>query len=133
MYLLLSIVSFLAAPTIYVLRAKALIRPQTVEQAERTVVRVRSVATVFNLIGAVLLAVYVIDVATIRVEAVARFVVSVLGSVLLMKVVAADFVLWILTEEFKHRDDARTRENMTQMNAVFETLTTIEHHRTPSG
>ncbi len=94
--LILGIICFMAAPIVYLWKARDLIEPQTPERAATVIARVRLVALIFNLLGVFLLAIFFFDVLKMGVLDVLKFGISVLAGVIALTVVASDFVVALL-------------------------------------
>lgn len=95
-WLLMGAICLLGAPAVYLASSASLIEPQPWESAERIVRRVRRTSSIFVLLAALLIGVFFFRSVTLDVSDGVRFALSVLGSVLTLKVVASDLIIALL-------------------------------------
>ena len=95
-----AIAFFVLGSLVFVLRARDLIRSHTPEEVSPAVGIVRKISGVFAAIGAVLLGWFVLEIPNLGVIDAINFLVGLLGSVLLLTVVASDFILSLLNQSF---------------------------------
>jgi hypothetical protein len=92
--LILGVIFMMVAPLVYVIRAKSVVRPCRPEDVGAAVAWPRRIAFIVGTLGFVLLLIWAFD----KFDAgdVIAFAISTIGSVLLMMVVGADFILPLL-------------------------------------
>jgi hypothetical protein len=95
-FLLGGVVCMMLSPAVYVVRRKALIRPQTPAEAARVVSTTKRAAGIFSLAGVVLLTIFVVRRPQLEVWNLLGFLMGVVGNVLVLTVVGADLVLGML-------------------------------------
>lgn len=94
--LLTGIACLVLAPLVFLRRRKSLLRPHTAEEVSAVVGRLRRSAGLANLLGVVFLGAFLFDVEFMRVGDVIKFALSIVGNVVLLTVVGADFMLALL-------------------------------------
>lgn len=97
--LMLGLGCLIAGAMVYALRAKDLMRSHTAEEATAAIRRVRGTAMAFNGAGAALLAWFLVSMLELGVLDVVQFFATALGGLLMMMVVAADFLLVLISRE----------------------------------
>jgi hypothetical protein len=97
--LMLGLGCLIAGAMVYAVRARELMRSHTAEEAVAAIRRVRRTAAAFNVAGVVLLAWFLVSMLELGVLDVLGFFATALGGLLLMMVVAADFLLVLISRE----------------------------------
>ena len=96
MLLLAGIACLMIAPLVYVFRGSALLRPLRQEEVSKAVGVIRRRSVIFASLGALFLAIFFIDAAFFSFDDFLKFFISILGNVVLLTVVGADFLLAVI-------------------------------------
>lgn len=103
--LIIGTLAVVCVPVVYLVHSNAFLKPQTREEIEVSVVNARRVALLFNVVGFSLLGAFVAGLDAVDGAELFSAVTLVLGNVLLLSVVGADFMLYSI-----HRDYVQTRD-----------------------
>ncbi len=124
--LLFAIGAMVVAPLLYVWNARRVLRPHTPAEATGIVLGIRRKAAALNLVGVVLLSIWMLEhVPNADVLDLLELVVGFLGSVLLLTVVAADFILAMLCLGYRKAKDFFGSSYMPVLDAKFEALEAV--------
>lgn len=121
-FLLLGAICLTIAPAVYIVCAKALVRPRGPKGVSSVVNRIRLTAVGFNVLGIVFVSIFVIDLELLEFSDVVNFVLGLIGSVLLLTVVVSDLVVSLLRAGYLQSQDfqeSRLRENLDRRFAAL--------------
>ena len=121
--LLVGLACLIVAPLVYLFQAREFLRPHTAEQSATLVRSVRKQSFLFNLVGLILLVVFLAGMEGISWLQIVQFFVMAGGGLLLMMVVAADVVIGLLRLEHSQAKLFVGSELATAFESKLSTLT----------
>lgn len=100
--MMLGMLAICAAPLVYIVRAKDVLRPHDTAELGPLVQRARLFSAIFNTVGIILVGTNILEMEQLQLKAhtVISFVVGVLGSMWLLTVVAADLIIALFRLEY---------------------------------
>jgi len=120
--LLVGIAFLMAAPLVYLFKANDVLLPHNEQDAARIVVGVRRLAGVFNAIGTILLAIFLIENTAFGILDALRFGLSVGAGIALLTVVASDFILALLWTSYTQNKAFQGTDLQASLERKFEDL-----------
>jgi hypothetical protein len=94
--LIIGALCLMLGPMVYVVCAKAIVRPHSAREVSTVVNRIRFLAVSFSLSGIIMVSIFILDLEILELSDVLNFVLSVVGTVLLLTVVVTDLVVNVL-------------------------------------
>ncbi|GAB4154819.1 MAG: hypothetical protein Tsb009_31510 [Planctomycetaceae bacterium] len=125
--LIIGALFLMLAPMIYVIFAKAIVRPHSAREVSTVVNRVRLLAVSFTVIGIVLVSIFILDLELLELRNILNFILSVVGSVLLLTVVVTDFAVSMLQIGYLQSQGFQESQLRENLDRRFEALSQIGH------
>ncbi len=123
--LLGGILCLMCSPLVYLRRGRDILRPHTVEEATTLIAKARSKATLFNLAGFGLVAVYIITKEALGVVDFLRLVLSIEGHIWLLNVAASDLTLALLRQNHEGAKAFAGSALQKSLEGKFDALTGV--------
>lgn len=120
--LLLGLACLMVSPLVYVWKARAVLRPHSVEEIGSVIRPVRARASLFTILGVVFFGIFLVDLEVGFLDLL-LFVLSVAGNVLLLTVVGADFFLALMKHGHDQSRDLVRSDLETRLEQRFDDLT----------
>jgi len=129
------VICYIVAPLIYVWKADQVVRPHTPEEITTVLHGVRQLASIFTIVGSVLLAAFIFRMPNMDFENAMSFLMGVAGNVLLMTVVAADLVVALLYQGYRQSREFAGTELEASLDVKYQALSEVgfTHLRTGAG
>lgn len=116
------IMAFMVGSMIYALRAEKLVRPHTPEEVTSIVRNIRQQAAIANLVGAVLLGVFIFKIPELSFLDAFSFLAGVAATVLLLTIVASDFVVALMAKSFRQAQEFAGSAMESQLDSRYDAL-----------
>jgi len=116
---------YMIGPLVFVWKAESMVRPHTAQETTTIVSSVRRQASLFTVIGTVLLAIFLVRLPMFSVMDALSFMAGVVGNVLLMTVVAADLILALLYYGYKQNRAFAGTELEASLDQKFNALAEV--------
>lgn len=116
------ILAFMAGSLIYALRAELMVRPHTPEETTSIVRGIRQKAAIANLIGVILLAIFIFRIPEFSFLTAVTFMAGVAATVLLLTIVATDFIVALMAKSFRQQQTFVGSDLEGQLDQRFDSL-----------
>lgn len=123
--LLFGIIFLMAAPLVYLVRARVVLLPRRPEEVSALVVGVRRVAGICNLIGGLFLAFFMVQSDLFGLNQAVQFALGVMAGVALLTVVASDLILALLWASYVQGKAFQGTAMQADLELKFEALSAV--------
>jgi hypothetical protein len=121
-WLISGIISFIAGSLIYALRAERMARPHTPDEVSSIVRRIRRQAMWANVAGVVLVLIFIFNFEELEGLKAWAFIVGVVATVLLLTIVASDFIVALMSKGFRQQQSFVGSTLEGQLDQRFDAL-----------